>query len=65
MAFSSRGRVEKVELFVSVQLAPPIAKAGRQVQVVPHAIQDNPRKFTCGKVSLGAASALDMYRFCD
>jgi hypothetical protein len=45
-AFSRRGRVEVVELGVSIQLAPPIARAGRLVQVVPHAIQDDPCEST-------------------
>jgi hypothetical protein len=50
-ALSRRGRVEKIELGVSIQLAPPIARAGRRVQVVPHAIQDDPREITCKGVS--------------
>jgi hypothetical protein len=51
MAFSRRGWVEKVELGVSAQLAPPIARARRRVQVAPHAIQDYPRESSCKGVS--------------
>jgi hypothetical protein len=40
-ASPSCGRVEEVELSVRVQLAPSITRAGRLIQVVPHAIQDD------------------------
>jgi hypothetical protein len=59
------GRVEKFELSVSVQLAPPIARAGRLVQVVPQAIQDDPRESTCKRVYQGTADALGLHRLCD
>jgi hypothetical protein len=54
-AFSSRGRVEEVELGVSVQLASSFARAGRRVQVVPYTTQDDPRESKCKGVSPGAA----------
>jgi hypothetical protein len=57
-ASPSRGRVEEVELSVNVQLTPPSARAGRLIQVVPHAILDYPRKSTCKEVTPGAAGAL-------
>jgi hypothetical protein len=38
-AFSRRGREEEVELIVSAQLAPPIARAGCPVQIAPSAIR--------------------------
>jgi hypothetical protein len=49
------GRVEEVDFSVSVQLAPPIARAGRLIQVVPHTIQDDPRESSCERVTPGAA----------
>jgi hypothetical protein len=64
-ASSNCGRVEEVELSVSVQPAPPIARARRLVQVVPHAIQDDPRKSTFKVVTPGAADALGSHRLCD
>jgi hypothetical protein len=64
-ASSSCGRVEEAELNASVQLTPPIARAGRLIQVVPHTIQDDPRESTCEGVTLGAADALGLHRLCD
>jgi hypothetical protein len=64
-ASSSCGRVEEVELGVSVQLAPPIAKAGRLIQDVPHTIQDDPRESACKGVTPGAADELGLHRICD
>jgi hypothetical protein len=61
-ASSSCGRVEEVELSVSVQLAPPIARAGCLIQVVPHTIQDNPRESSCEGVTPVAADALGSHR---
>jgi hypothetical protein len=55
----------EVELSVSVQHAPPIARTGRLIQVVPHAIQDDPRESTCKGVSPGVANALGLHRLCD
>jgi hypothetical protein len=63
-ASSSCGRVEEVELSVSVQLAPPIARAGRLIQVIPRTIQDDPRESTCKGVTPGAADALGLHRLC-
>jgi hypothetical protein len=59
-ASSSCGRVEEVELSVNVQHSPPLARAGRLIQVVPHTIQDDPRESTCKGVTLGAVDALGL-----
>jgi hypothetical protein len=56
---------EKVELSVSIQLATPIARAGRLIQVVPHAIQDDPCESSCKGVTPGAADALGLHRLCN
>jgi hypothetical protein len=57
--FRGEGRKERV------QLAPPIARAGRLIQVVPHTIQDDPRESTCKAVTPDAADVLGLHRLCD
>jgi hypothetical protein len=52
-ASSRCGRVEEVELSVSVQLTPLIARDGRLIQVIPHTIQDDPRESSCEGVTPG------------
>jgi hypothetical protein len=61
-ASSSCGRVEEVEISVSVQLALTIVRAGRLIQVVPNKIQDDPRESSCEGVTSGAADALGLHR---
>jgi hypothetical protein len=64
-ASSSCGWIEEVELIVSVQLAPHIARAGRLIQVVPHAILVDPRESTCKGVTPSASDVPNLHRLCD